>query len=355
MTINETADASATTAGGVIRLRFAGKCATCGEALATGSMAYYSRDLKKAYCDSHAPVAHDISPPLTPALAVPASAPQRKRPGDSDLPEKIKARYPGQCSACMTPIPKGADAFYIRAAKAMVCIDCTRLEVTLGLAMNPAGAGAARMADDAGRRHSERLLAAYPMLGDRLLENAKPPASVQAWTRGADGERIVGGLLDKLVREGRIEVLHDRVVPGTYSNFDHIVIGPRRMTVIDAKHYRGAEIRTKKVGSDRVLFVDGQDSSYLVDAVRDQRAKLAAVLGPEFEGVVEGSLAFVGAEHGALGTFSSRSISCMAAKEAVARASFSGWVPGNPRLKFDATHRIEIRDRVATAFPPNRR
>ena len=318
-------------------------------------MTYYARDLKKAYCDKHAPQAQEIRPPDAPAVVVPAPAPQIKGRGGSDLPEKIRARYAGQCSACMTPIPKGAEAFYIRAAKAMVCIDCTRLEVSLGLAMNPAGAGAARMADDAGRRHSERLLAAYPMLGDRLLENAKPPSSVQAWTRGADGERIVGGLLDKLVREGRIEVLHDRVVPGTYSNFDHIVIGPRRMTVIDAKHYRGAEIRTRKVGSDRVLFVDGQASSYLVDAVRDQRAKLGAVLGPEFEGVVEGSLAFVGTEHGALGTFSSRNITCMPAKEAVARAAFSGWVPGNPRLKFDAAQRIEIRERIAAVFPPNRR
>lgn len=318
-------------------------------------MTYYARDLKKAYCASHAPQADEIRSLEAPAVAVPATAPLRKGRGDGDLPEKIRARYAGQCSACMAPIPKGDEAFYIRAAKAMVCVDCTRLEVSIGLAMNPAGAGAARMADDAGRRHSERLLAAYPMLGDRLLENAKPPSSVRAWTRGADGERIVGGLLDKLVSDGRIEVLHDRVVPGTYSNFDHIVIGPRRMTVIDAKHYRGAEVRTKKVGSDRVLFVDGQDSSHLVDAVRDQRAKLAAVLGPEFEGVVEGSLAFVGSEHGALGTYSSRNISCMAAKDAVARAAFSGWVPGNPRLKFDAGQRIEIRDRIAATFPPNRR
>jgi len=323
------------------------------------SYAFYVRETKKAYCDDHQPMA--TPPEKSPAADQGRSIVEARRDhegpppvDDPDLPSAIKVRYPGSCSACMRPLPRGVDAFYIRSAKAMVCVECTRLEVALGLELNAPGAGATKMAEAAHRRHAEQLLAAYPMLGERLLENAKPTAEERAWARGADGERVVGKALDDLVREGRIEVLHDRLIPGTHSNIDHIVIGPRRLTVIDAKHYRGKAIRTKKVGEDRVLFVDAEDASHLVDGVRSQRAKLRAALGPDYDDVTEGILAFVGADHGLIGTFACRGIPCLPVKEAVARAAFSGWVPGNPRLKFDADQRVDLRDRIAKSFPAYR-
>lgn len=342
-----------------IRLRYAGKCATCGAILAVNSYAFYVRGTKKAYCDDHPPAVNAPENPPAAAAGESLVAAGRTDGGpppvdDPDLPSAIKVRYPGSCSACMRPLPRGADAFYIRAAKAMVCVECTRLEVALGLELNAPGAGATKMAEAAHRRHAEQLLAAYPMLGERLLENAKPTAEERAWARGADGERVVGKALDDFVREGRIEVLHDRLIPGTHSNIDHIVIGPRRLTVIDAKHYRGKAIRTRKVGEDRVLYVDGEDASHLVDGVRSQRAKLRAALGPEYDDVTEGILAFVGADHGLIGTFACRGIPCLPVKDAAARAVFSGWVPGNPRLKFEAGQRVALRDRIATAFPAYR-
>ncbi len=361
-----------------IRLRYAGKCGICATVLAVGSSAYYDRDARKAYCDEHVPrlAGSDMavpaqkgrkmetSPatplPLAPTLAADrnaaTAATSKNEHRDAALPASIKVKYPGSCAACTRPLPRGVDAFYIRGAKAMVCVECTRLEVSLGLATNAAGAGAERMAEAASRRHAQRLLAAYPILGEQLLENAKPPASVQAWIRGADGERIVGKALDELVHDGRIEVLHDRLIPGTRSNIDHIVIGPRRITVIDAKHYRGAIIRTKKVDATRTLFVDDKEASHLVDGVRAQCAKVRAELGTYYDEVVEGTLAFVGANHGSLGgTFGSRGIACMNVKEAVGRAAFSGWVPGNPKLNFDAEQRAQIRDRIAATFPAYRR
>lgn len=362
MTSTTPSTSDAPSNGSRIRLRYAGKCGVCESPLAAGSTAYYARDAKKAYCDEHAPAAEAVASqqpaaptpdPVGSASTAPTTANEPDQ-CDHELPTSITVRFAGTCSACMKALPKGAKAFYIRAAKCMVCVECTQLEVSLGLGLNGPGAGAARIADAASRRHAERLLAAYPMLGERLLENAKPPKQTKAWIRGADGERIVGKALDALVRDGRIEVLHDRVVPGTYSNFDHIVIGPRRITVIDAKHYQGATIRIKKIGSTRALYVDGQDAGHLIDGVRAQQAKLSDMLGPEFEEVLEASLAFVGANHGTLGTFGCRGVYCTTTKEVVARAAFSGWVPGNPKLKFEADQRREIRDRIAAAFPPNR-
>lgn len=353
-----TSDHSSSTApanGSRIRLRYTGKCGTCGTPLYAGTTAYYVRDAKKAYCDEHAPaeLPLDAATPF-PTPRPPMAEHARITPVDPGLPVAIKIRYAGSCGACLKPLAKGADAFYVRGAQVMVCVECTQREVQLGLAVNAPGAGAERIADAVGRRHAERLLAAYPMLGDQLIENAKPPKNVHAWVRGADGERIVGKALDALVKQGRIEVLHDRVVPGTYSNFDHIVIGPRRITVIDAKHYRGAMIRVRKVAGVRNLFVDGKDAGHLIDGVRAQQAKLSAVLAPEFEEVVEASLAFVGANHSSLGATGCRGVYCANATEVIARAAFSGWVPGNPKLKFEAEERAEIKSRIAAAFPPNR-
>ncbi len=237
----------------------------------------------------------------------------------------------------------------------MVCEECTRREISLGRQTNVAGAGAERMADSASRRHAERLLAAYPMLGEELLQNATPPASARSWVRGADGERIVGQALDKLAATGRIEVLHDRLIPESRSNIDHIVVSARRITVIDAKHYRGAIIDTKTVNDDRVLTIDGKDASHLVDGVRGQRAKIQAALGADYTAIVDGIIAFVGAKHGKYGTATCRGISCMNVEDAVGRAAFSAWFPGNPNIKLDANKRTELRDQLAGIFPAYRR
>jgi len=65
------------------------------------------------------------------------------------------------------------------------------------------------------------------------------PQSTRAWQTGARGEVVLGGRLDSL-RERGIHVLHDRRIPGTTANIDHIVVGPRGVFVIDAKKYSGS-------------------------------------------------------------------------------------------------------------------
>jgi Nuclease-related domain len=55
---------------------------------------------------------------------------------------------------------------------------------------------------------------------------------------GAAGERRTAHLLAALERHGWV-VLHDLAVPGSRANFDHLVIGPGGVFVIDSKQYRG--------------------------------------------------------------------------------------------------------------------
>ncbi len=99
-----------------------------------------------------------------------------------------------------------------------------------------------------------------------------------------------------------IEVLHDRLVPGSRANIDHITVGPSGVFVIDAKKYAGA-IEVRNVGGlfrvDERLYVNGRDRSKLADGVLGQVDVVRAALGEEFADVpTRGVLCFVGCEWG---------------------------------------------------------
>jgi hypothetical protein len=110
-----------------------------------------------------------------------------------------------------------------------------------------------------------------------LLRLRDEPQSVKSWSRGAEGEVALGARLDRLVSPD-IFVLHDRRIPGTRANIDHIVVAPSGVYVVDAKRYTGA-IRWQNEGTaflpDVRLFVKHRDRTNLVvsmgrqaDAVR---------------------------------------------------------------------------------------
>jgi hypothetical protein len=120
-----------------------------------------------------------------------------------------------------------------------------------------------------------------------------------AWKIGREGELRVA---EVLATAAGIEVLHDRLVPGSRANIDHIVVGQSGVFVIDAKKYKGA-IEVRNVGGlfrlDERLYVDGRDCSKLVEGVRGQIEVVRRVLGEEFGDVpIRGVLCFVGCEWG---------------------------------------------------------
>ena len=70
-------------------------------------------------------------------------------------------------------------------------------------------------------------------------------------------------------------VLHDRRVPQSRDNIDHIVIGPAGVYVIDAKRYTGSKVERRSNGtllreSPARLFVGGRDKTKLVKAMDRQ-------------------------------------------------------------------------------------
>ena len=101
-----------------------------------------------------------------------------------------------------------------------------------------AGTDLLRLARTAGRPGLGALAVGAAILTWRL----RPDADVERWQRGAFGEERTARLLAAL--PGRYVVLHDRRVPGSRANIDHLVIGPTGVWVVDTKVYRASlEVR----------------------------------------------------------------------------------------------------------------
>jgi hypothetical protein len=146
----------------------------------------------------------------------------------------------------------------------------------LGIAYGVAGASAQREFERRrGLRESRTKARLGNTLGGVVLALTDEPQTTRAWERGAAGERKLG---DALAGIAGARTLHDRRVPGTRGNIDHILIGPAGVFVVDAKRYAGL-IEVRDVGglfsSDPRLFVGRRDCSSLaanmawqIDAVR---------------------------------------------------------------------------------------
>ena len=111
------------------------------------------------------------------------------------------------------------------------------------------------------------------------------PQPTDAMAKGAAGEAAAAVALERRVRGKGVVLLHDRALPRSRANFDHIAIGPGGTTVIDAKAVKG-RVRIERRGglfatrTDH-LVVNGRDRTKLVEGVERQvdavRAAFATV------------------------------------------------------------------------------
>jgi hypothetical protein len=166
-----------------------------------------------------------------------------------------------------------------------------------------AGGSAQAEYDRRRARHEQRVRDAHPLLGGLILALADEPQHVTAWRAGASGERAVARRLDPLVDRG-VEVLHDRRIPGTKANIDHIAVSSSGVYVIDAKKYTGM-VRVDWEGglfSPRryKLLVGRRDATKLVAGVQRQvqlvRDAVAADPRLPADVTVTGVLAFIDAD-----------------------------------------------------------
>jgi hypothetical protein len=120
-----------------------------------------------------------------------------------------------------------------------------------------------------------------------------------SWAKGAAGEQATARLLARLGRHG-YAVLHDRTVPGSRANLDHLVIGPAGVTYIDTKAWRSK--RSTVTLEDGILRLDGYAQTRALDAVIWEAQQAAHALDCEVHPVIAVHGAKIPAAHGRLET-----------------------------------------------------
>ncbi|HET7182919.1 MAG TPA: nuclease-related domain-containing protein [Candidatus Limnocylindrales bacterium] len=95
---------------------------------------------------------------------------------------------------------------------------------------------------------------------------------MRSWGKGAVGEEALGAKLSALAEERRV-ILHDRRIPGSKANIDHLAVTPGGVYVIDAKHYSG-RLQQRDLGrwfkTDLRLYVGRRDCTKLLHGSEDQ-------------------------------------------------------------------------------------
>ena len=127
-----------------------------------------------------------------------------------------------------------------------------------------------------------------------FLVGSKP--STEAWARGAEGEERVGPYLSRRIGDIGV-VLHDRRIPGSRANLDHVAIVPSGVWVIDAKHSHG-RLEGRNVGgwfvSRQVLYVGRRAQTARVQGAQRQRDVVVRHVAPGV--TVRAALCFTGVD-----------------------------------------------------------
>jgi len=248
-------------------------------------------------------------------------------------------------------------------ARTATCLGCagaragSRARRGAGESTPPAGAGSRPTgggAGDSARREYERLHdRRSSQIDDRFGRLAgvvrflfDDPQSTRAWLVGSEGERRLARSLEARVGDSAV-LLHDRRIPRSRANIDHLAVAASGVWVVDAKAYAGRVERRDKGGLFNVddrLYVGGRDRTRLVDGMARQvdavRGALAGLDAP-----VRAALCFVDADWGLFARpFRLRDV-------VVASGARLAELIGEPG---PLTHArvLEVADRLAAALPP---
>jgi hypothetical protein len=171
------------------------------------------------------------------------------------------------------------------------------------------------------------------------------PQSTTAWNTGALGEERLGQRLNELSSD-TMRVLHDRRIPGTRANIDHIAITPTGIYVIDAKKYKGRPSLKVEGGILRPrvekLLVGTRDQTKLVDGVLKQVEVVRGIVGGD-DIPVTGVLCFIEADWPLIGgAFTTRGVEVLWPRKLYPRLTTEGSIASDVE---------DLHRRLASALP----
>jgi Nuclease-related domain len=215
----------------------------------------------------------------------------------------IKAKRASRCELCHLDFGVGEDIYWNKARSVIRCLSCgvdddkPRL-VETGEAGNSAQQQYGKMTARTRKAREDLFGKRVGKIADVILGETQ---NAKAWGKGAEGERYVGNILRDLCEENDFRVLHDRRIPNSKANIDHILITNRGVFVVDAKNYEGL-VRIDQQGGIlsplvKTLYVGNRKQTKLVEGVKRQVSILQNLLSEgNFETPVHGVLAFYDAE-----------------------------------------------------------
>lgn len=271
--------------------------------------------------------------------------------------KRMRLRYAGVCRVCAVDLPARTEAVYERTTKSIRCLSHEAVapkdavvdrmdDINEVVDIGTPGASARRQFEQRQGRREQRIRTEHPRLGRLMLALGDEPQSTRAWRTGAAGEEALGRRLNEL-GSARLRVLHDRRIPGSRANIDHIAVTPSGVFVIDAKQYKGRPSLRVEGGVLRPrierLVVAGRDRTKVVDGVLNQVEVVRAVVGEELP--VTGVLCFIEADWPLVGgAFVTRGVHVLWPKRLYTRIAVDGPLDG----ELIAT----VHGRLAAALPP---
>lgn len=186
----------------------------------------------------------------------------------------IQLRRSGTCRACSNSLDQGVMAWWDSASHLIDCTICHPEEGGTGLPSTQidSGSAGASSLERYERLHAKREVAIERKWG-RFAGVVKfltdDPQSTRAWRNGSEGERKLANYLTERLGD-RVVLLHDRRVPRTRGNIDHLAVAASGVWIIDAKLRKGL-IELRDLGGwfkvDRQLYVGGRRQTKLVDGL----------------------------------------------------------------------------------------
>ncbi len=252
----------------------------CALPVAKGTRVLYDDTAKKIRCLTHPSGPEETATAVWPPPSVPLVADDIEVPEVQDVPdvpEVAEVSKATSCSQCAIPLARGALA--VRAGRTWSCVTCGGLTglVDTGIA------GASARAEHLGRRdrREEQVRTRHRYLGGVILALNPDDAQGVKWGVGAVGEERLGPALTQVAEAVGGFALHDRAIPGSAANLDHIVIVPAGVFVVDSKRWSG-RIEIKDVGgwfkTDIRVYVGGRDRSNVITSGQKQAERINGAL-----------------------------------------------------------------------------
>jgi hypothetical protein len=158
------------------------------------------------------------------------------------------------------------------------------------------GASARREHARRKNRREANVCEKHPHVGGVLLAVGEEPQHERAWLEGAEGEERVARALRKRLAAS-VVLLHDRHIPRSTANIDHIAIAESGVWVIDSKRCSGKVCIDRPLFGKAKLVVAGRNKTKLIEGLQRQ----VDVVRPVVQAVsditpVHGALCFVDAD-----------------------------------------------------------